>query len=370
MNTKVYEKTRYQNIYRHKKNKNYLVMISKPVKTSISSYNGKKILKLEEALAIRDNPTQKIKNTSKNVHTRTFDCLWYDYITDCQNVRKLAKNSIIRKNKTFNKYLKGVFYKKVNKIEENDFTYYIEKLKCTDKTKNEIIKEAKAFFNWCVKEKIIAYNPIANVSKYKVLKSEMKYWQPEEIKKFFDTINNDLENNINREIAYRTKMFVLIAFSLGARPGEVLNLRFNDFNFTNNTLSIKGTKTKTSDRIVDVSAKLISDVETYWYNLINEFDYDILEDSLIFANHKTGKQITDTTIRKHFDYYIEKANVSKIRLHDLRHTFVATAMSENKELYLISQRIGHSSYNTTVDKYGHLSNKIRKEIAELTDKYV
>ena len=32
-------------------------------------------------------------------------------------------------------------------------------------------------------------------------------------------------------------------------------------------------------------------------------------------------------------------------------------------------KLGHSSYSTTVNKYGHLSNKVRKEIAEITDKY-
>ena len=42
---------------------------------------------------------------------------------------------------------------------------------------------------------------------------------------------------------------------------------------------------------------------------------------------------------------------------------------EGKELYHISERLGHSSYSTTVNKYGHLSNKVRKEIAEITDKY-
>lgn len=57
-------------------------------------------------------------------------------------------------------------------------------------------------------------------------------------------------------------------------------------------------------------------------------------------------------------------------MYDLRHTFVATMMAEGKELYHISQRIGHSSYNTTVDKYGHLSNEARKEIAKTTDKYI
>ena len=45
-------------------------------------------------------------------------------------------------------------------------------------------------------------------------------------------------------------------------------------------------------------------------------------------------------------------------------------MVEEKELYHISRRVGHSNYNTTVNKYGHLSTEIRKEIAMSTDKYI
>ena len=56
-------------------------------------------------------------------------------------------------------------------------------------------------------------------------------------------------------------------------------------------------------------------------------------------------------------------------MYDLRHTYVATMMSEGKELYHISERIDHSDYSTTVNKYGHLSTKTRKEIAAITDKY-
>ena len=68
--------------------------------------------------------------------------------------------------------------------------------------------------------------------------------------------------------------------------------------------------------------------------------------------------------------YCEKAKVPKIRMYDLRHTYVATMMAEGKELYHISRLVGHSNYSTTVDKYGHLSTKIRKEVAMSTDKYI
>ena len=151
---------------------------------------------------------------------------------------------------------------------------------------------------------------------------------------------------------------------------EIENLKFEDFDYKNNTLKIKGTKTKSSDRVIDVSPTLTEEITKYKWHLINEFDYDIIKGELIFCNHKTKIRLSDVTLRKYFYRYCELANVTKIRMYDLRHTFVATMMMEGKELYHISQRIGHSSYNTTVDKYGHLSNKTRKEIARITDKYI
>lgn len=370
MNTKVYEKTRYQNIYRHKKYKHYLVRINKPVRTSISLVNGKRILKLEEALKIRDNPKIKVQKSIEIADKGDFDTFYTNYTNYCENVQKYAKNTMINKGKIYNKYLKGVFKKKISKLTMDDFSYYLDKLHCSNKTKNDILKEAKAFLNWCVKQNIIIYNPISNLQKYKILKTEMKYWNPEEIKQFFKTINYDIDKGINKETAYRTKIFVLIGFSTGARTGEIANLTFEDFDTKNNTLKIKGTKTKSSDRVIDVSRKLIDEITKYKWHLINEFDYDIIKNELIFCNHNTKMHLSDVTLRKHFYKYCDLANVTKIRMYDLRHTFVATMMSEGKELYHISQRIGHSSYNTTVDKYGHLSNKTRKEIARTTDKYI
>ena len=365
MNLKVYEKTRYQSVYRHKKNKNYIIVFSKPVKTSVSSFNGEKIYKLEDALKLRDNPKLKNQKTAKNAYSSDFDALYTSYTSWCENTQKLAKNSLIRKRKTYKKYLSNVFHKKINKLTENDFVYYIESLDCTPKTKNEIIKELKAFLNWCVRENILLYNPAGNIKKHKVLKTEMKYWNQDEIKKFFQGMEKE-----EGETAYRVKMFALISFSLGSRTIETRNLTFENFNDKTNTVVIKGTKTKTSDREIDISPKLIDEVKKYKWHLINEYDYDILKNELIFCNHNNKKPLSDTLLRKQFYYYCDKLGVSRIRLYDLRHTYVATMMMEGKELYHISQRIGHASYNTTVDKYGHLSNKTRKEIAQITDKYI
>ena len=44
-------------------------------------------------------------------------------------------------------------------------------------------------------------------------------------------------------------------------------------------------------------------------------------------------------------------------------------MSENWELYHISKTLGHSNFNITVNKYGHVTKEIRKELALTTDKF-
>jgi len=384
MDLKVYRKTRYQNIYQHIKNKNYVIMISKPVKTSISNINGEKIYKLEDAVKIRDNPKIKIQKGFEVSLKDDFDTLWNKYIFDCDNIKKLAYNTMSRKKKTYNKYLKNKFKKNVSKITKDELSTFLINLKTTDKQKNEILRVIKAFFNWCVEEEYLVNSPATNIKRFKVEKIEMKYWIPEELSKFLNVINYDIENNINIDIAYRTKIFTLIEFSLGDRVGETRALTFDAFDkllgvvkiyhsinydtTSNDFLSY--TKNYHSQRSVDVSDKLIYEIEKYKNFLSNFLDKKINNNDIIFFNYKNKKPYSDTTLRKGFYYYCDKANVTRIRMYDLRHTYVATMMGEGKELYHISSRIGHSSYSTTVDKYGHLSLKNRKEIAKITDKYI
>lgn len=384
MNLKVYEKTRYQNIYRHKKNKNYVIMISKPVKSSIATINNEKILKLEEALKIRDNPKIKMqKSFEVNVKTN-FDELFERYIYVCKYEKKLSYSTYNKKEKLYKKYLKGNFKKAISKITKDMIIELIDSMETTDKQKNETLKLLRAFFNWCVDEECILTNPTNKINLYKVTNSEMKYWNPNELKSFLDLLNENINNNVDKKVAYRIKALTLIGFTLGDRIGETRALTFKSVNKNKSTISIKHsinydpndpdylstTKTYASQRNVDVSNKIVEEIEKYKYYLINELGYNVTDDTLIFYNHKRNRPFSDTTLRKQFYKYCDMAEVPRIRMYDLRHTYVATMMAEGKELYLISERLGHVDYSTTVNKYGHLSNKIRKEIAEVTDKFL
>lgn len=387
MNLKIYERTRYQNIYRNKKKKNYVIMISKPVKTTISRIDDKPITTLEEALKIRDNPKIKMQKGIETLHKEDFDSLWISYMNECKVVKKQAYNTIQRKDKTYNKYLKGKITKLVSKITKEEWAIFIDNCICSNKQKNQIIKELKTFYNWCLNDKkCVINNPISKIKKYTVVNKEMKYWIPNEIQQFFQGIDKIILNadDLNeKEIAYRTKILVLIEFNLGDRVGETRALTFDCFDNAKSIVKIfhsinydrksqdylSNTKNYQSQRIIDVSEKLIVELNNYKRFLISECDYDVKNDSLIFWNYKNNCPYSDVALRKQFYKYCDIIKVKRIRMYDLRHTYVATMMSEGKELYLFSQRIGHKKIDTTISKYGHLSTEVRKELAQTTDKY-
>ena len=105
MNKKLYEKTRYQNIWRHIKNKNYVITLNKPVKTSISlNKDGSKIYSIDEAKKIKEDSLIIQQKAMDLVNKESFDVLWDKYLIWCKTVEKQAYNTILRKNKDYNKY--------------------------------------------------------------------------------------------------------------------------------------------------------------------------------------------------------------------------------------------------------------------------
>lgn len=388
MNTKIYERTRWENIYRHKTNKNYVIRFNGKVETSVSKdERGNKIFDSETARRIRDNQIIINQKKIQIKHKELIDDHWDRYIEECKYMKKQAYNTIIRKTKAYNKYIRSKILMPVNKISKDYWAKYIDKLECSDKQKNQLIKTLKAFLNWCVDENIIVQNEMKKVKNYKVVKTEMKYWSPLEIKTFFTKIDNLIEtaNDLTfKRQALMIKTLVMINFCLGDRIGETRALTFNDINENNMTIRIahsinydikskdylSNTKNYQSQREVLITNKLITQIKLYKDFLLNEMKYKVTDDSLIFYNYEYDKPLSDTTIRNQFKRFCQLCNVTKIRLYDLRHTYVATMMAEGKELYQISSRLGHSSYATTVNKYGHLSTEIKKEIANTTDKYL
>lgn len=370
---KIYEKTRYANIYRHSKNGNYVIRHNN---TTISKINSQKIYDIKVARDYKAKLELNIKKIEQSNNSYLFKDLWNEYIYHCKEISKLSYNTLKKKNVIYNCYLKDLENFRIDKMVKENIIDFMNQVIASDKTKNEILKLLKAFINWCYEEKdLINKKPTLGIKSFKVAKVEMKYWTIEEFKRFMKYMANQ-----KGDLAYRIRILVLIELHLGDRIGETRALTWSSINEEHSTIKIShsinydsksndflsNTKNYGSDRIVDVSNLLIEELFKYKRYLIEQ---QININDIIFYNYNTNKPYSDSSLRKQFYRFSKEAGVSKIRLYDLRHTYVALMMSEGWELYHISRRIGHTNYSTTVNKYGHLENKLRKEIAKTTDKY-
>ena len=86
-------------------------------------------------------------------------------------------------------------------------------------------------------------------------------------------------------------------------------------------------------------------------------------DALVFANAAGNPLSASSFLTHHFSKAQLAAGVS-CRFHDLRHTSVALAIASGAHPKAIQSRMGHSSINVTLDRYGHLFPELDEAIAE------
>ncbi len=85
-------------------------------------------------------------------------------------------------------------------------------------------------------------------------------------------------------------------------------------------------------------------------------------DGLVFPNAAGNPIASPSFWNNQFAPALERASLS-CRFHDLRHTSVALAIAEAAHPKAIQSRMGHSSINVTLDRYGHLFLELDEAIA-------
>lgn len=67
------------------------------------------------------------------------------------------------------------------------------------------------------------------------------------------------------------------------------------------------------------------------------------------------------TMKRH----IAKAEVKKIRVHDLRHSHCAYLINQGIQPLIIKERLGHKDIKITLNTYGHLYPSEQKKVADM-----
>ena len=85
----------------------------------------------------------------------------------------------------------------------------------------------------------------------------------------------------------------------------------------------------------------------------------------VFANRR-GETMCMEKLRRTLNKCLEKANLRRIRIHDLRHTYATIRLMRGHNIGDVSRQLGHSSISITYDVYGDwIPGSFKNEVDEL-----
>ncbi len=205
-------------------------------------------------------------------------------------------------------------------------------------TANKVLVFISHIFNVALELEIkgIEVNPANKIKPYLLNNAKERYLTKEEAARLIEVINQTQQNI---HLKYIIPMLILT----GARKGEVLKAKYEDFNLSQLTWTIPISKSG-KKRILPLTPQLLE-----LYNSIPKTNSEYL-----FASPVTGKPYV--TIFTSWNSARIKAGLKDVRIHDLRHSFASALVNNGRSLYEVQTLLGHSTSKMT-QRYAHLSNE-------------
>lgn len=218
---------------------------------------------------------------------------------------------------------------------------------------NQVISSAMDFAK---DQKLISSNPTDGCALPKLEHKEMKTLPVEQLTSF---LREAKESGVF-ELYY-------IELATGLRRGELLGLKWGDIDLERGNLRVQrqiarinGTvieaplKTKNAYRTLPLSADAVG--------VLQEQKKKGGNSPYVFPS-PTGGPISPDSVLHMLHRVLKRAGLSKVRFHDLRHTFATLALQNGVDIKTVSGMLGHYSAGFTLDTYTHVTTSAKKEAA-------
>lgn len=199
--------------------------------------------------------------------------------------------------------------------------------KFTPKSVSRKLNAVKTFFRWMVENNYLTVDLSKSVTHPKVESSMPKFLTPLEYRALRDVVKSDS----------RISAMIELILQSGLRISEVANMKTRDL--TAESLKIEGYATQ-PERTIPLNKPAKDALDKYM------LERPKVESEYVFIS-KTGKPLAVRNIRASVDRFIQKAELPKYSVNDLRTTFIVENIKNGVDLILISQVSGHKRLSTT-----------------------
>lgn len=211
--------------------------------------------------------------------------------------------------------------------------------------------------------------------------------EPPKPKKYKANFLDEKQTNMLIEKSKNTDIYIpiIIAIYTGMRRGEILGLMWSNINLekgyiiveqalyaTSNGLKISLPKTEKSVRKIAIPKTLVKELKKCKIRqLKNRLKMGELykENNMVCCNND-GSLINPKSFSRKFHKLLVANNLPLIRFHDLRHSHASLLVKLGVQPKVISERLGHSNINITMDLYSHIYEETDKEVANMFEKLI
>ena len=198
-------------------------------------------------------------------------------------------------------------------------------------------------------------------------------------KKYKNEIYNaeDMKKLLEKSRETSLELPIILASGLGLRISEILGLTWNNIDFNDFTITVEKITVRDEGKVILKEPKTESSIRTISAPkeiilMLKQLKKDRLaaklrgeksHRELIFYD-KNLNPVAQDVLSKKFRYFLQENNLKHIRFHDLRHSHVTMLIDAKVPIKVISERVGHSNVNTTLNIYSHALREMDQEASD------
>ena len=207
-----------------------------------------------------------------------------------------------------------------------------------------------------VHDGLIPRNPASGSRRAPKSGPEMMTWDADQLRTFFEASTTD-------------RLFPLwrLTAMSGMRRGEVLGLRWDDAEASTVTVKrqwkrgekgfiLAPPKTDRGRRTIDIDTETMTVLKQWRRQQLEEriaYEGEWRESDFIFTR-KDGRAHDVDVVSQRFNRLVRRAELPRIRFHDLRHTHATLLLLAGVPPHVVSMRLGHKSVAFTLQQYAHV----------------
>lgn len=193
---------------------------------------------------------------------------------------------------------------------------------------NRVLALLSVIFSRAIEWGVTQTNPCTNLRRNREV-SRDRFVQADEFPRFFAALNTEPNQTIYD--------YILVSLFTGARRSNVLSMKWSEVNLTEGTWRIPMTKNGTP-QIIPLPTRSIK---------LLKKRRKIIEEAELFVFPGSGSTGHLAEPRKAWKRFLERANITNLRIHDLRRTMGSWQAKTGASLLIIGKSLNHKSTQTT-----------------------